>query len=246
MSASARSGYCALVADREWSVLLSDVIGDEELVRVTTDVVRSGWWSAGPRVAAFEEQLAAVTGARHALALANCTAALHLGLLSAGVTHGDEVITPSLTFVAAANAIRHAGATPIFCDIAGEHDLNMDPADLEAAIRFYCDGLGLHLSRRLFSGTVAELMGASSALCLLAKGEGSSPGAQVPGTRTYRRHWTPVHIDLIVDDLAAEEARLRAAGVEFRNDIVTGPGGSQILVIDPSGNLVELFQPARQ
>lgn len=56
--------------------------------------------------------------------------------------------------------------------------------------------------------------------------------------------WNRIH--LIVDDLAAEEARLRAAGVEFRNDIVTGPGGSQILVIDPSGNLVELFQPARQ
>jgi predicted enzyme related to lactoylglutathione lyase len=56
--------------------------------------------------------------------------------------------------------------------------------------------------------------------------------------------WNRIH--LIVDDLPAEVARLRTAGTQFRNDIVTGPGGSQILLVDPSGNLVELFQPARR
>ncbi len=54
--------------------------------------------------------------------------------------------------------------------------------------------------------------------------------------------WNRIH--LLVDDISAEVSRLRAAGVSFRNDIVTGPGGSQILLVDPSGNLVELFQPA--
>jgi predicted enzyme related to lactoylglutathione lyase len=64
------------------------------------------------------------------------------------------------------------------------------------------------------------------------------------GARPEPGGWNRVHF--IVDDLPAEVARLRAAGAQFRNDIVTGPGGSQILLSDPSGNLVELFQPARQ
>ena len=64
-------------------------------------------------------------------------------------------------------------------------------------------------------------------------------GAQ-PGPGGWNR------IDLIVDDLGAHVARLRAAGVQFRNDIVKGPGGSQILLLDPSGNIVELFEPARR
>jgi catechol 2,3-dioxygenase-like lactoylglutathione lyase family enzyme len=67
----------------------------------------------------------------------------------------------------------------------------------------------------------------------MADGERPGPGG-----------WNRIH--LIVGDLSAEVARLRGAGVEFRNDVVTGPGGSQVLLIDPSGNLVELFQPARQ
>jgi catechol 2,3-dioxygenase-like lactoylglutathione lyase family enzyme len=64
------------------------------------------------------------------------------------------------------------------------------------------------------------------------------------GKRPSAGGWNRIH--LIVDDLPAEIARLRAAGAEFRNDVVTGPGGSQILLRDPSGNLVELFQPARR
>jgi predicted enzyme related to lactoylglutathione lyase len=64
------------------------------------------------------------------------------------------------------------------------------------------------------------------------------------GERPRPCGWNRIH--LIVDDLAAEVARLRGAGVQFRNDIVTGPGGSQILLIDPSGNIIELFHPARR
>ena len=64
------------------------------------------------------------------------------------------------------------------------------------------------------------------------------------GARPGPGGWNRIH--LLVDDLAAEVARLRATGVQFRNDIVTGPGGSQILLTDPSGNLVELFHPARR
>jgi dTDP-4-amino-4,6-dideoxygalactose transaminase len=113
---------------------LSDVEGDDALVDAATAAIRSGWWSSGPRVLELEEHLARFTRAPHALAVANGTAALHLGLLALGVGPGDEVITPSLTFVAAANAIRHTGATPVFCDVLGEDDLNLNPEDVERAV----------------------------------------------------------------------------------------------------------------
>jgi dTDP-4-amino-4,6-dideoxygalactose transaminase len=88
----------------------------------------------GPRVAELERAFAEYVETPHALAVANGTAALHLALLAAGCGPGDEVVLPSLNFVAAANTIVHTGATPVFCDIRGEGDLNLDPADLEAAL----------------------------------------------------------------------------------------------------------------
>jgi dTDP-4-amino-4,6-dideoxygalactose transaminase len=117
-----------------WRVPLSDVIVDDELVDAALGVVRSGWWSMGPQVAEFEREFAAFCGAKHALAVANGTAALHLALLAVGLEPGDEVIVPSLNFVAAANTIVHAGGTPVFCDIAGTDEPNPDPADIEAAV----------------------------------------------------------------------------------------------------------------
>jgi catechol 2,3-dioxygenase-like lactoylglutathione lyase family enzyme len=83
------------------------------------------------------------------------------------------------------------------------------------------------------------------ALRLLLSGPESSAGRPMPdGERPGPGGWNRIH--LIVDDLPAEVARLRADGVQFRNEIVTGPGGSQILAVDPSGNIVELFQPAQR
>jgi dTDP-4-amino-4,6-dideoxygalactose transaminase len=88
----------------------------------------------GPRVEEFEHAFGGFVDVRHALAVANGTAALHLALLAAGVGPGDEVVLPSLNFVAAANAVAHTGAVPVFCDVRGPDDLNLDPADLEAAV----------------------------------------------------------------------------------------------------------------
>jgi dTDP-4-amino-4,6-dideoxygalactose transaminase len=88
----------------------------------------------GPRVEEFERAFGDFVDARHALAVANGTAALHLALLAAGVGPGDEVVLPSLNFVAAANAVAHTGAVPVFCDVRGPDDLNLDPDDLEAAV----------------------------------------------------------------------------------------------------------------
>jgi dTDP-4-amino-4,6-dideoxygalactose transaminase len=88
----------------------------------------------GPRVAEFEDAFAAHCGTRHAIAVSSGTAALHLTLLAVGCGPADEVVLPSLNFVAAANAIAHTGALPVFCDISGGTDLNLDTADLEQAI----------------------------------------------------------------------------------------------------------------
>jgi dTDP-4-amino-4,6-dideoxygalactose transaminase len=122
------------MTESRWQIPLSDLVIDEELSRAARETVESGWWSMGPRVAEFERAFADFCGARHALAVANGTAALHLALLAVDCGPGSEVIVPSLNFVAAANTICHAGATPIFCDIAGPDDLTLDPADVEAAV----------------------------------------------------------------------------------------------------------------
>jgi dTDP-4-amino-4,6-dideoxygalactose transaminase len=122
------------VAETQWAVPLSDVLVDDELSEAAVSAFRSGWWSMGPRVAEFEQAFSEACAARHALAVSNGTAALHLALLATGCGPGDDVIVPSLNFVAAANAITAVGATPVFCDILGEDDLNLDPADVEAAI----------------------------------------------------------------------------------------------------------------
>jgi dTDP-4-amino-4,6-dideoxygalactose transaminase len=115
-------------------VPLSDLRVTDEMVAAVERAVSSGWWSMGPRVSEFERAFAAYLEAPHALAVANGTAALHLALLAVGCGPGDEVVLPSLNFVAAANTIVHTGATPVFCDIRGGDDLNHDPADLEAAL----------------------------------------------------------------------------------------------------------------
>jgi dTDP-4-amino-4,6-dideoxygalactose transaminase len=121
-------------SDVGWQVPLADLRIDEELLAAVRDTVGSGWWSAGPRVSEFEKEFSAYCGAGHALAVSSGTAALHLAILALGCGPGDEVVLPSLNFVAAANVVAVAGARPVFCDVAGGADLNLSPADLEAAI----------------------------------------------------------------------------------------------------------------
>src|SRR3954468_9586403 len=105
--------------------------GDVEAVM---EVLRSGWLTMGPRTAAFEEAFAAHLGARHAVAVSSCTAALHLAYLAAGVQPGDEVIVPAMTFAATAAAAVYCGARPVFAEIAGPHDLSLDAEDVAARI----------------------------------------------------------------------------------------------------------------
>jgi dTDP-4-amino-4,6-dideoxygalactose transaminase len=122
------------VADGRWVVPLADVVVDDELLEAAQQTLASGWWSMGPRVEAFESEFAAFTSSEHAIAVANGTAALHIALLAVGCGPDDEVVLPSLNFVAAANTVVHTGARPVFCDIREPDNLNLDPADLEAAL----------------------------------------------------------------------------------------------------------------
>jgi len=107
-------------------------VGREEEEAVL-EVLRSGWLSQGQRVAEFERRFAEYVGAKHAVAVSSCTTALHLALIAAGVSSGDEVLCPSLSFIATANSIRYVGATPVFVDI-DETTYNMNPNRLEEAI----------------------------------------------------------------------------------------------------------------
>jgi len=112
--------------------------------------------------------------------------------------------------------------------------------DVDKAIAFYTEHLGFEL---LTSASPAFADVKRGNLRLLLSGPKSSAGRPMPDGRTPGPGgWNRIHF--IVDDIAAEVSRLRAAGATFRNDIVTGPGGQQILLDDPSGNVVELFQPA--
>jgi len=96
-------------------------------------VIKSGWITQGPEVAGFEKDFAECVGAAHACAVSNCTTALHLALLAAGVKPGDEVITVSHSYIATANSVRYCGAVPVFVDV-DPRIFNMDPTLVESAI----------------------------------------------------------------------------------------------------------------
>lgn len=113
---------------------LFDVQLEQAHLDAVADTLRSGWLTMGPRTQAFEQVFAEHLGCEHAIALANCTAALHLAYLAAGVGAGDEVVVPAITFVATAAAARYCGAEPVFADVKGSHDLGIDPEDVARKI----------------------------------------------------------------------------------------------------------------
>ena len=112
--------------------------------------------------------------------------------------------------------------------------------DVEAAVAFYTANFGFSVRSNAAPAFADVVRGQ---LRLLLSGPKSSAGRPMPDGRTPGPGgWNRMHF--IVDDIAAEVERLRAAGVTFRNDIISGPGGQQIVLDDPSGNPIELFQPA--
>jgi predicted enzyme related to lactoylglutathione lyase len=120
--------------------------------------------------------------------------------------------------------------------------VNIDVDDLEKGITFYQSALGLRLGRRLFGGTVAEMVGASSNVYLLTRPAGSSASPRISPPRDYRRHWTPVHLDFEVDDVGAAVQRALAAGAKLEGDIGTFAWGRIAMMSDPFGHGFCLLQ----
>ncbi|HET7700898.1 MAG TPA: DegT/DnrJ/EryC1/StrS family aminotransferase [Candidatus Limnocylindria bacterium] len=105
----------------------------EEEARAPFESIKSGWVTQGPKVAEFEKAVAAYVGAKHGIATTSCTTGLHLALVTAGIGPGDEVIVPSFTFIASANAILYTGAKAVFCEV-DPRTFNIDPNDIERRI----------------------------------------------------------------------------------------------------------------
>lgn len=118
----------------------------------------------------------------------------------------------------------------------------IDVSDMERGIRFYTQGLGLRLNRRL-GNDWAELLGASSPIDLLANAPGTAPlGDAQPQRRDYDRHWTPVHLDFVVDDIDAAAARLMALGAILERPIQERRWGRMANLADPFGHGLDLLQ----
>lgn len=107
---------------------------DEKEALAAADTIRSGWISTGPKCEELEQIFVNMFHVSYAVAISNCTDALHLCCLVCGIGPGDEVLCPSLTFAASANCIRYTGAIPVFCDIVGPEHINIDPIDIERKI----------------------------------------------------------------------------------------------------------------
>jgi dTDP-4-amino-4,6-dideoxygalactose transaminase len=118
----------------DYKIPLFDLNFDQSEEDAVISTLRSKWISTGPKTAEFESKFAEMLEIKHALALANCTAALHLALILTGIKPGDEIICPSLTFVATANAIRYVNAKPVFADIIDNEHLTIDSNDIERKI----------------------------------------------------------------------------------------------------------------
>ncbi len=119
--------------DKEPYIVFGSPMVEEEEIEEVVKTLRSGWLGTGPKVARFEEMMKELTGAKYAMAVNSCTAALHLSLIAAGIGKGDEVITTPLTFCATANSIIHSGAKPVFVDVNLE-TMNIDETKIERAI----------------------------------------------------------------------------------------------------------------
>jgi dTDP-4-amino-4,6-dideoxygalactose transaminase len=118
----------------DWEVPLSDFSFDSDEIEAVTNVLRSGWLTMSDVTMSFEQAFAQQIGVKYACAVSNGTAALHIAHSLFDLKQGDEVITTALTFVATANSILYAGATPVFADIRDLHDLTIDPDDIERKI----------------------------------------------------------------------------------------------------------------
>src|SRR5512147_862579 len=112
------------------TVALSDITIDDSDIEQVVAVLKTKWLSMGPVTQNFEQEFSAYNNIRHSFGVANCTAALHIAVRELGIGNGDEVVLPSLTFVATANSVLYCGAKPVFADITGHENFNISPEDI--------------------------------------------------------------------------------------------------------------------
>jgi perosamine synthetase len=213
--------------------LARPLFGPEE-VEAVGQVLASGWVMQGPRTAAFEERLARICGARHAVACSSGTAALHLGLWAQGIGPGDEVIVPALSFVATAHVVELCGARPIFVDVQPETWV-LDPAACQAVVSPRTRAV---IPVHLFGRPVAADALAGSGLFVLEDAAGALGSALRAGgpPRAYSFHPRKIVttgeggvLTTDCDDLAARARSLRNQGRAAKAGVVSiddyrGPG----------------------
>jgi predicted enzyme related to lactoylglutathione lyase len=119
--------------------------------------------------------------------------------------------------------------------------VNIDVDDLEKAVEFYCGALPLQVGRR-FGQSAVELLGASSPLYLLAKAEGTAAFAANGRRRTYERHWTPVHLDFVVESIESALEQARHAGARLEGTVRTNSWGKIAMLADPFGHGICLIE----
>jgi perosamine synthetase len=197
--------------------------GAEEASAVAS-AVASGWVAQGPRVAEFEQAFAVSIGAGHAVAVSSCTAALHLALLVAGVGPGDEVVVPSLSFIATANSARYVGARPVFADVDGVTQ-NMTPATV-----------GPHLTERTRAVILVDQAGVPADLAKIQalcepRGIMVIEDAACAAGSVYRGQ--PVGAD----------AALAAFSFHPRKLLTTGEGG---MLVTPDGEVANRLRRLRE
>lgn len=117
----------------------------------------------------------------------------------------------------------------------------IDVDDMAKAVAFYTEGLGLHAGRR-FKSDFVEILGAGSPIDLLLNAAGTRPISGNSGTRTYQRHWTPVHLDFVVDDIEAAVARLQKHGGILETPVTDRPWGRIAGLADPFGHGLDLLE----
>jgi len=198
-------------------------LGPEEAAAAAA-AVSSGWVAQGPRVAEFEEAFAAAIGSGHAVALSSCTAGLHLALVAIGIGPGDEVIVPSLSFIATANAARYTGAEPVFADVDGATQ-NLTPATVEPRLTSRTRAV-IVVDQ---AGVPADLA-AIQALCEPRGIEVIEDAACAAGS-VYRGR------------PAGAGARLAACSFHPRKLLTTGEGG---MLITPDGELAGRLRRLRE
>lgn len=118
----------------QYNIPLFKLNFDEQEEKAVVETIRSRWISTGPKCEELEKTFSEMMGSKFAVSLSNCTSALHLAMVALGIEAGDEVICPSLTFVATVNSIRYVNATPVFCDIKSLEHPNIDAGKIESLI----------------------------------------------------------------------------------------------------------------